>query len=122
MSNPDLHSLLLQWTTLEPQRCRQQDDIHFEVRYLDHWLTITDQPVSHGNIIAAVLAGCQENQIYCTIDYTPRYENIAATIEVGCIPKMFRYRDGDEVISSIPTLLLMEYLSRLQRRSDNTEE
>ncbi|WP_178381643.1 hypothetical protein [[Phormidium ambiguum] IAM M-71] len=48
MSNPDLHSLLLQWTTLEPQRCRQQDDIHFEVQYLGHWLTITDQPVSHG--------------------------------------------------------------------------
>ena len=119
MSNPDLHSLLVRWTTLEPQRCRQQDDNHFQVLYLGYWLSATDQPASHGNIIAAVLAGCQDNQIYAYIDYTPRYENEKATVEVGCIPKRFCYREGDEVISFIPMLLLMEYLERLEEKITN---
>lgn len=113
MSDPDLRSLLSQWANLEPHRCRQQDENRFEVLYLGEWLAVTDQRASHGSIIAAVLAGCQDNQIYCSIDYTPRWEDQAATVEVGCIPKMFRYREGDEVISSIPVLLLVEYLERL---------
>lgn len=121
MSDPDLRSLLSQWANLEPQRCRQQGEKHFEVLYLGEWLAVTDQRANHGSIIAAVLAGCQDNQIHCAIDYTPRWEDQAATVEVGCIPKMFRYREGDEVISSIPMLLLVEYLERLRKRSARSE-
>lgn len=62
-----------------------------------------------------MLAGCHENNIHCEIDYTPRYEQQPPTVEVGCIPKTFRWNVGEEIISSIPILLLEEYLERLEQ-------
>jgi hypothetical protein len=109
----ELRLLLSQWAAVEPQRCRQQDDDCFEVLYSDRWMEVTAQPASHGTIIAAVLEGCHSNQVYCEIEYTPRYEDQPPTIEVGCIYKAFRWDEGDEVIYSIPSLLLTEYLERL---------
>jgi hypothetical protein len=112
----ELRSLLSRWAAVEPQRCRQRDDFSFDVEYLGHWIAVSTQPISHGSIIASVLAGCQENNIHCEIDYTPRYEQQPATVEVGCIPKAFRWNQGEEIISSIPILLLEEYLERLEQR------
>ena len=112
----ELRSLLSRWAAGEPQRCRQRDDFNFDVEYLGHWIAVSAQPISHGTIIASVLAGCQENNIHCEIDYTPRYEQQQATVEVGCIPKAFRWNEGEEIISSIPILLLEEYLERLEQR------
>ena len=111
----ELQSLLSRWAAVEPQRCRQRDDFSFDVEYLGQWIAVTAQPISHGSIIAAVLAGCHDNNIHCEIDYTPRYEQRPATVEVGCIPKAFRWEEGEKVISSIPILLLEEYLERLER-------
>ncbi len=110
----ELQSLLAKWAAIEPQCCRRNSDSSFDVRYLSDWLKVTAQPASHGTIIAAVLSGCQDNQIHCEIDYTARYEDHAAEIQVGCVPGMFRYDLGDEAISSIPVLLLTEYLERLE--------
>ena len=70
----ELRSLLSRWAAVEPQRCRQRDDFSFDARYLDLWIIVTAQPLSHGAIMAAVLGACQENGIYCSIAYTPRYE------------------------------------------------
>jgi hypothetical protein len=78
-------------------------------------MPVTAQLFSHGAIIASLLAGCQENNIHCKIDYTPRYEQQPATLEVGCIPRAFRWDEGEENISSIAILLLEEYLDRLER-------
>jgi hypothetical protein len=63
----ELRSLLSRWAAVEPQRCRQRDDFSFDVEHLGHWITLTAQPIGHGAIIAAVLGGCQENEIYCSI-------------------------------------------------------
>jgi len=115
MSDKELKSLLSRWAAVEPRRCRQRDDSTFDVEYLGHWIGVTAEPISHGAIIASVFAGCQEHNIHCAIDYTPRYEKQPAMVEVGCIPKAFRWDEGEEVISSIPILLLEEYLERLER-------
>lgn len=115
MSDRELKSLLSRWAAVEPKRCRHRDDSSFDVEYLGHWIEVGAQPISHGAIIASILAGCQENNIHCAIDYTPHYEQKPAMVEVGCIPKAFRWDEGAEVISSIPTLLLEEYLERLER-------
>jgi hypothetical protein len=112
----ELRSLLSRWAAVEPQRCRQRDDFSFDVEYLGHWIAVSAQPLSHGTIIVSVLAGCHENNIHCEIDYTPRYEQQPASVEVGCIPKTFRWNEGEEIISSIPILLLEEYLERLEQR------
>lgn len=114
MPEQELRSLLARWAAVEPQRCRQRDDSSFDVEYLGHWIAISAQRDSHGAIIASVLAGCQANNIHCAIDYTPRYEQQPATVEVGCVPKAFRWDQGEEVISSVPTPLLEEYLERLE--------
>lgn len=116
MSQPEheLHTLLVRWAELEPERCRLRDDAGFEVYYLSHWIAVTTQPISHGAIIAAVIGGCQENRVHCTIDYTPRYRDEPPTLEVGCIPRAGSYDSGDSVISSIPVLLLGEYLERME--------
>jgi len=108
VSERELSSLLSRWAALEPQRCRQRDDLSFDVDYIGRWITVTAQPISHGAIMAAVLNGCHENSFHCEIDYTPKYEQQPATVEVGCIPKAFRWNEGEEVISSIPVLLLEE--------------
>ena len=115
MSERELSSLLSRWAALEPLRCRQRNDSSFDIEYLGDWIAINAQPISHGTIIASVLAGCQENNIHCEIDYTPKFEQQPAMVEVGCIPKAFRWDEGEEVISSIPVLLLEEYLERLER-------
>jgi len=112
-SEQELQSCLSRWAAIEPRRCRRQDDASFEVQYLGHWMVVTPQPPSHGTIIAAVLGGCEDNRIHCAIGYEPRYKNEPATIEVGCIPKMFSFNRGDEVIASIPVLLLDKYLEQL---------
>jgi hypothetical protein len=110
----ELHSLLSRWAAIEPARCRQRDETRFDVQYAGHWITVTDQPSSHGAIIVAVFEGCQAHRLHCAIDYTPRYEDHPATVEVGCVPRMFRWDEGDEVVFSIPALLLTEYLERLK--------
>ncbi len=110
------YSRFSQWAGIEPQRCRQRDDIGYDVNYVGHWIAVTPQPTSHGTIMAAVLGGCQDHRIHCAIDYTPRYKDQPPTVEVGCIPKMFRWDEGDEVVSSIPVLLLTEYLEQLGGR------
>lgn len=112
----NLPTLLLHWSKAEPVRCRQNEDGSFRVMYLGEWLRVTSDPASHGTIIAAVLGGCQENLIYCEIEFTPRYQDYPNTLEIGCIHKMFRYREGEDVISSVPVLLLTEYLERLEKR------
>lgn len=111
----ELRSLLSRWAAVEAQRCRQREDSSFDVEYLGHWIEVSANPASHGAIIASVFAGCQANNIHCVIDYTPRYEQKPAMVEVGCIPKAFRWDEGDEVVSSIPVLLLEEYIERLER-------
>ncbi|MEK6324752.1 MAG: hypothetical protein AABN33_24180 [Acidobacteriota bacterium] len=110
----ELRSLLSRWAAVEPKRCRQRNDFSFDVAYLGQWITVTVQAISHGAIIASVLAGCQENEIFCSIDYTPRYDQQPASVEVGCVFRAFRYAEGEEVISSIPGLLLKEYLEQLE--------
>lgn len=110
----ELKSLLSQWAAAEPQRCRRKDDDRFDVWYSAQWLPVTDNAESHGSIIAAVLEACHSNQIYCCIEYTPRYEDEPSTIQVGCVHKAFLWDEGEEVISSIPPFLLTEYLERLQ--------
>jgi hypothetical protein len=116
MQEEELPTLLAQWARMEPERCRKLDDLRFDVEYLGYWIPITALPISHGAIIASVLSGCQANRIHCEIDYTPRYEQQPATVEVGCIPRAFRWDEGEEIISSIPSLLLQEYLERLEQR------
>ena len=117
----ELTSLLLRWAAIEAQRCRRRDEDSFEVLYLGCWMAVTADSAGHGPIIAAVLGGCEENRIHCEIDYTPRYEREPANISVGCIPRMFRFDEGDEVIASIFLLLLMEYLERLEDRKQKKE-
>jgi hypothetical protein len=114
----DLKSLLSQWAAVEPQRCRQKDDTRFDVQYSGQWLPVTDDSASHGSIIAAVLEACHNNRIYCCIEYTPRYEDEPPTIQVGCVHKAFLWDEGEEVISSIPSFLLTEYLEQLQADDD----
>jgi len=110
----ELKSLLSQWAAVEPVRCRQKGDTRFDVQYSGEWLPVTDKAANHGTIIAAVLEACHSNQIYCQIEYTPPYEDSPPEIQVGCIYKVFRWDEGDEVVYSIPSLLLTEYLERLQ--------
>ncbi|MBI1763273.1 MAG: hypothetical protein HYR56_17755 [Acidobacteria bacterium] len=114
----EIEALLAKWATAEPQRCRKVDG-QFEALYFGNWLKVDAARAHHGNIIAAVLDACHANSIYCEIEYTPRYEKQPPSIEVGCIPKMFRWDEGDEVIASIPELLLTEYLERVDKRPLN---
>jgi hypothetical protein len=116
MAEHELLSLLSGWAAIEPQRCRQLDDVSLELEYLGQSITITAQPISHGSIIASVLAGCQENKIYCSIGYTASHDQQHASVDVGCVFRASRYEQGEEVISSIPDLLLREYLERLEQR------
>jgi hypothetical protein len=112
-ATPGLPALLSQWAATEPERCRQVDDFGFEVRYAACWLKASADPGGHGAIIASVLEGCQQHQIYCDIEFTPRDEEQPPTVEVGCVHKVFRWDEGDEAVYAIPTLLLAEYLERL---------
>jgi hypothetical protein len=111
-----LQSLLLNWSKAEPSRCKQIEEDSFVVLYLGEWLPASSKTNTHGNIIVSVLEGCQENAIYCEIEFTPRYEDDPATLQVGCIHKMFRYREGEAIINSVPELLLTEYLERFTDR------
>jgi hypothetical protein len=115
--NRELKPQLAQWAIVEPQRCRQIDADHFEVLYAEQWFNVTDQPPSHGLIIAAALEACWSRQIYCQIEYSPGYQDDPAEIRVGCIYKAFRYtfeEESREFIQMIPALLLLEYLERLE--------
>ncbi|NOT61247.1 MAG: hypothetical protein HOP19_13595 [Acidobacteria bacterium] len=120
--NRELKPQLVQWATVEPQRCRQTDANHFEILYAGQWLKVTDQPPSHGLILAATLEACWSRQIYFRVEYFPSYEDDPAEIRVGCIYKTFRYtneEEGREFIGMIPALLLLEYLERLQDTDSN---
>ncbi len=120
--NRELKPQLVQWATIEPQRCRQIDADHFEVLYAGQWLRVTERPPSHGLIIAAALEACWSRQIYCRIEYIPGYEDDPAEVRVGCIYKAFRYKyeeAGNEFINMIPALLLLEYLERLESINSN---
>jgi hypothetical protein len=110
-----LGSLLSKWSVLEPDRCRRKDTTSFKVLYADNWMEVTSDSTSHGLIVAAAMEGCHKNRIYFNIDYTPEHKEQSAQIEVGCIPKMFRWDKGDDVVYNIPILLLEEYLDRLQK-------
>lgn len=119
MADQELQSLLSQWCAIEPQRCAQKDDNLFEVLYSGGWMKVAAEAASHGTIIAAVLEGCHHNHIYCNIEYTPRYKDEPPTIQVGCIYRTFRWDEGDEVVYSITSLLLTEYLERLDPDKTN---
>ena len=116
LDEENLQSLLAYWARIEPQRCHYLEDDCFEVKYYDQWIAVKPDITSHGAIIAALLHACQEHSIYCKLEFTPRYEETPHTIQVGCIYKVFRYREEDDVITDIPLLLLTEYLERLENR------
>ncbi len=116
LDEDDLQSLLTYWAKVEPQRCHHLEGDCFEVKYYDQWITVKPNTASHGAIIAAVLEACQEHSIYCKLEFSPRYEEEPNTIQVGCIHKVFRYREEDDVIAYTPLLLLTEYLEQLEGR------
>ena len=109
---PSLTELLMQWAGCNAERCRVAAGNRFAVLYQGQWLSVTSAPEHHGTIIAAILEACQGKGFHFKITYTPRYESEPECVQVGCIPRFFRYREGETAITMIPVLLLQEYLDR----------
>ncbi len=114
MNQSQLRSLLAQWASIEPQRCRQLNEVNFKILYQGTWYSITDVPSSHGMLIAAILDSCQSNAMYCAIEYQPCNPHQMPEIKTSFFHNAFTCRGGEEVISKLPESLLYDYLERLE--------
>ncbi len=109
---PSLAELLTQWAGCDAERCHVAAGNQFAVLYQGRWLSVTAELEHHGAIIAAIMEACQSQGFHFKIDYTPRDESEPECVQVGCIPRVFRYREGETAITMIPVLLLQEYIDR----------